>query len=86
VSIGFPVFTLALVTGAVWIARLGGLAASEARRPEYLMAVAAWAAFGVLLLARVGAGWRGHRAAWLTLGGFAGLFAVLLLYVLRSLS
>lgn len=86
VSIGFPVFTLALVTGAVWVARLGGLAATEARRPEYLMAVAAWLAFGVLLLARVGAGWRGHRAAWLTLGGFAGLFTVLLLYVLRSLS
>jgi ABC-type uncharacterized transport system permease subunit len=86
VSVGFPVFTLALVTGAAWIARLGGLSAAEARRPEYLMAVLAWLAFGVLLLARVGAGWRGRRAAWLTLGGFAGLFGVLMLYVLRSFS
>ena len=85
VSFGFPVFTLALVTGAVWIARLGGVAAAEARRPEYLMAVAAWLAFGLLLLARVGAGWRGRRAAWLTLGGFGGTLSVLLLYVLRYL-
>jgi ABC-type uncharacterized transport system permease subunit len=86
VSIGFPVFTFALVTGAVWIARLGGLTAADARRPEYLLAVAAWLAFGILLLARVGAGWRGKRAAWLTLGGFGGTLSVLLLYVLRYLS
>jgi len=85
VSIGFPVFTLALVTGAVWIARLGGLGSVDARRPEYLLAVLAWLAFGVLLLARVGAGWRGKRAAWLTLGGFGGTLSVLLLYILRSL-
>jgi len=85
VSIGFPVFTFALVTGAVWIARLGGLSSVDARRPEYLLAVLAWLAFGVLLLARVGAGWRGKRAAWLTLGGFGGTLSVLLLYILRSL-
>jgi ABC-type uncharacterized transport system permease subunit len=83
VSVGFPIFTVALVTGAVWIARLGGVWAAEARRPEYLIAVAAWLAFGVLLTARVGAGWRGRRAAWLTLGGFGGTLTVLLLYILR---
>ena len=83
VSVGFPVFTVALVTGAIWIARLGGVASSEAHRPEYLIAVAAWLAFGVLLVARVGAGWRGRRAAWLTLGGFGGTLVVLLFYVLR---
>jgi ABC-type uncharacterized transport system permease subunit len=83
VSLGFPIFTVALVTGAVWIARLGGLDTVEARRPEYLFAVAAWLAFGVLLLARVGAGWQGRRAAWLTLGGFGGTLFVLIAYVLR---
>jgi ABC-type uncharacterized transport system permease subunit len=83
VSVGFPIFTVALVTGAVWIARLGGIATVEARRPEYLFAVAAWVAFGVLLLARVGAGWQGRRAAWLTLGGFGGTLFVLIAYVLR---
>ena len=84
VSIGFPIFTVALVTGALWIARLGGIAAAEAHRPEYLFAVAAWAAFGALLVARLGAGWRGRRAAWLTLGGFGATLVVLLFYVLRN--
>ena len=83
VSVGFPIFTVALVTGAVWIARLGGIESVEARRPEYLFAVAAWVTFGVLLLARVGAGWQGRRAAWLTLGGFGGMLFVLIAYVLR---
>lgn len=83
VSVGFPLFTVALVTGAIWIARLGGVSTSEAHRPEYLLAVAAWLAFGVLLVARLGAGWRGRKAAWLTLGGFGGTLVVLLFYVLR---
>ena len=85
VSVGFPIFTVALVTGAVWVARLGGVATAEAHRPEYLIAIAAWLAFGVLLVARVGAGWRGRRAALLTLGGFAGTLAVLLVYVVRTM-
>jgi len=83
VSFGFPIFTVALVTGAVWIARLGGVVTSEAHRPEYLIAVAAWLAFGALLVARVGAGWRGRRAAWLTLGGFGGTALVVAAYIIR---
>lgn len=83
VSFGFPVFTVALVTGAVWVARLGGVFAPEARRPEYLFALAAWLAFGVLLVARLGAGWHGRRAAWLTLLGFSGAMIVLFGYILR---
>lgn len=83
VSIGFPVFTLAIVTGAIWIARLGVVHRPEALRPEYLFAVGAWIAFGVLLVARIGAGWRGRRAAWLTLGGFGGTALVIGAYFLR---
>ena len=67
---------------------LGGAAgASCARRRRCVrstcFALATWAAFGVLLVARVGAGWRGRRAAWLTLGGFGGAMLVLLAYFLR---
>jgi ABC-type uncharacterized transport system permease subunit len=84
VSFGFPIFTIAIITGALWVARLGVLnAATFALRPEYLLAVATWVAFGVLLVARVGAGWRGRRAAWLTLGGFGGAMLVLGVYFLR---
>ncbi len=83
VSVGFPIFTVALVTGAVWIGRLGGVSSAEAHRPEYFFAMAAWLAFGVLLVARLGAGWQGRRAAWLTLGGFGGTLLVLIAYILR---
>ncbi len=83
VSIGFPVFTLAIVTGALWIARLGLVHHPEALRPEYLFAVGAWVAFAILLIARIGAGWRGRRAAWLTLGGFGGTALVIGAYFLR---
>ncbi len=83
VSFGFPVFTLAILTGALWVARLGLLRNGVAARPEYVLAVASWIAFGVLLMARVGAGWQGRRAAWLTLGGFAGAMLVVVAYFLR---
>jgi HemX protein len=83
VSVGFAAFTVAIVTGAIWVARLGLLRTAGALRPEYLFAVVTWAAFGVLLIARVGAGWRGRRAAWLTLGGFGGAMLVLLTYFFR---
>jgi ABC-type uncharacterized transport system permease subunit len=83
VSFGFPIFTVALVTGALWIARLGVLWGTVALRPEYVLAVATWIAFGVLLVARVGAGWQGRRAAWLTLGGFGGAMLALVAYFIR---
>ncbi len=83
VSFGFPVFTLAILTGALWIARLGLLRTAATVRPEYVLAVASWLAFGVLLVARVGAGWQGRRAAWLTLGGFSGAAIVVVAYFLR---
>lgn len=83
VSFGFPVFTLAIVTGAVWVARLQILRGSLALRPEYLLTVIAWLAFGLLLVVRVGAGWRGRRVAWMTLSGFAAAALVVVGYFLR---
>src|SRR5204863_480357 len=76
VSIGFPIFTVALVTGAIVVARMG-LVQKGVMRPEYVAAIASWVAFGVLLVARVG-GWQGRRAAWLTVSGFAGVLLVVL--------
>jgi ABC-type uncharacterized transport system permease subunit len=82
VKFGFPVFTVAIVTGAVWVARLGVLR-TGALRPEYLLAVGSWVVFGALLVARAVAGWQGRRAAWLTVGGFSGALLVLVGYFLR---
>jgi ABC-type uncharacterized transport system permease subunit len=83
VSFGFPVFTLTIVTGAVWVARLGLVRTGQAVRPEYLLTVVAWAVLGVLLLARVSVGWSGRRAAWLTVGGFSVAVLVLAGYFIR---
>jgi ABC-type uncharacterized transport system permease subunit len=83
VSFGFPIFTLTIITGALWVARLGLLRSGQAMRPEYLLTVIAWAVLGVLMLARLMVGWRGRRAAWLTVGGFSVAALVLVGYFLR---
>ncbi len=83
VSFGFPVFTLTIITGAAWIAKLGLLRTGAAIRPEYLLTVLAWLALGGLLLARVISGWRGRRAALLTVAGFSATALVLVGYFLR---
>ena len=79
--VGFPIFTVALVLGAVWTSRLGiGL-----DRLEYPLAAVTWLAFAILLVARAAYGWRGRRAATLTLEGFACALAVLVIYLVRRM-
>jgi ABC-type uncharacterized transport system permease subunit len=79
VQVGFPIFSVAVVTGALWSARReGGLA-----RPEYAISMAAWGAFAGLLVARVTAGWRGRRAALVTIVGFVATLMVLGIYLFR---
>ena len=79
--VGFPIFTLSLVLGAVWVSRLG----ENLDRLEYPLAVVTWLAFAVLLVARQVYGWRGRRAAVLTLEGFASALAVLIIYLVRRM-
>lgn len=80
--IGFPIFTVALVLGAIWTSRLGeGLG-----RIEYVLAAVTWLAYATLLVARQIYGWRGRRAARLTLEGFATALAVLVIYLIRRMT
>jgi ABC-type uncharacterized transport system permease subunit len=79
--VGFPIFTVALVLGAVWTARLG----EALGRIEYVLALVCWVAFATLLVARQIYGWRGRRAARLTLEGFATALAVLIVYLVRRI-
>jgi ABC-type uncharacterized transport system permease subunit len=81
VLVGFPIFTVALVLGAIWVSRLG----EQLDRPEYPLAAVTWFAFAALLLARQVYGWRGKRAARLTLAGFAAAIAVLAIYLVRRM-
>jgi ABC-type uncharacterized transport system permease subunit len=77
--IGFPIFTIALVLGALWVAQIGG----SLDRLEYPLALVTWIAYATLLVARSIYGWRGRRAARLALGGFACALAVLIVYLVR---
>jgi ABC-type uncharacterized transport system permease subunit len=77
---GFLLFTIAMVTGAVWVMRLSGALFT----PQYLLATVTWLLYGGLLVARVTAGWRGRKAALVTLAGFGTAMAVLLIYLLRG--
>jgi ABC-type uncharacterized transport system permease subunit len=81
VTFGFALFTVAMITGAVWAVQLHATVFT----PQYSIAVAAWIMYAVLLVARVTAGWRGRRAAIMTIGGFATSLTVLLIYFVRGL-
>lgn len=80
VLVGFPIFTVAMVLGMIWVSRRGMTLVS---RPEYPAAMIAWATYAALLGGRLGMGWRGRRAAWLTLVGFALALVVLGIYFVR---
>jgi ABC-type uncharacterized transport system permease subunit len=82
ITFGFPLFTIAMITGGVWAVQKH----DQLFTPQYSIAVAAWIMYAVLLVARVTAGWRGRRAAIMTLGGFATSLTVLLIYFVRGLS
>jgi ABC-type uncharacterized transport system permease subunit len=82
---GFPLFTIAMVFGALMLMRLPGGGSHRLLQPEYLMAVAAWGLYATNLVARVTAGWRGRRAALVTLAGFVAASGTLVFYYLHSL-
>jgi ABC-type uncharacterized transport system permease subunit len=77
--VGFPLFTVSLVLGAIWVSRLG----ESLARVEYVLAAVTWLAYATLLVARGIYGWRGRRAALLTLEGFVAALAVLVIYLVR---
>jgi ABC-type uncharacterized transport system permease subunit len=82
VWIGFPIFTAALGLGAVWVARRG----ESLDRPQYPLAAVTWISYAALLVLRQVYGWRGRRAARLTLAGFAAALLVLVLYLVRRMT
>jgi ABC-type uncharacterized transport system permease subunit len=81
VNVGFPVFTVAIILGAVWMARLGKVALAT---PQYGLALVTWFAFAGLLLTRTIAGWHGRRSAMFAIVGFTTSLAVVVLYLLRA--
>src|SRR5207248_4580047 len=65
VAVSLPTLTLGIVVGLLRLRHSGGFDAVIA------LTLAAWVVYGGYLVLRFGAGWRGRRAAYLVLAGFA---------------
>src|SRR5437867_11778637 len=69
-AIGFPLITLGIVSGALWAQSVWGIWASDAK---VLLSFLTWFVYLVLIHYRLIAGWRGKRAAYLSIVGFIGV-------------
>ncbi len=75
VQLGFPFMTIGLLTGAIYSERVTGVYFSLGLLN--IVGVTVWALFGVLLYVRLTIGWRGRKAAVLTLLGVSATMLVL---------
>lgn len=80
---GFPLLTIGILTGLLWVGHVTGGGFGTVRQ---LLAYTAWVVFAAVLLMRSAGGWRGRRAAWGTIVGFACAFLVYLVYLVRNVN
>ena len=79
---GFPLLTIGILTGSLWAREVEAGGAAEILRA--ILGYVSWGVFGLVLLLRAAAGWRGRRAAYGTVAGFCFTILVLLLYLVRG--
>jgi len=71
ITIGFPLLTLAIITGALWAESAWG---SYWRwDPKEVWSLITWFIYALVLHVRLTAGWRGKRAAILSIIGFCAV-------------
>jgi ABC-type uncharacterized transport system permease subunit len=80
--LGFPLFTIGILTGTLWAPRVESGSAADLWRAAF--GYTSWLVFAAVLLLRAAGGWRGRRAAYGTICGFGFSLLVLLVYLLRS--
>jgi cytochrome c-type biogenesis protein CcsB len=68
-AFAFPLWTFAVVSGAIWAENAWGR--YWGWDPKETWAFITWVVYAGYLHARATAGWRGRRAAWISLIGFA---------------
>jgi cytochrome c-type biogenesis protein CcsB len=66
---GFPIWTFAVIAGAIWAEAAWGR--FWGWDPKETWAFIAWVVYAAYLHARTTAGWRGKPAAWVNIVGFA---------------
>jgi cytochrome c-type biogenesis protein CcsB len=70
-AFGFPIWTFAIIAGAIWAQAAWGR--YWGWDPKETWSFISWTIFAAYLHARATAGWRGRRAAWLSLLGLVAL-------------
>jgi cytochrome c-type biogenesis protein CcsB len=68
ITLGFPLLTLAIITGALWAESAWGSYWNW--DPREVWSLMTWFIYAIILHARLTAGWRGRRAALLSIIGF----------------
>lgn len=68
ITLGFPLLTLAIITGAIWASTTIGK--YWRWDPKELWSLATWLIYAVVLHLRLTVGWRGRKAAILSILGF----------------
>ena len=74
-AIGFPLITLGIMTGALWAQAVWGVWARDAK---VLFSFLTWLVYLLLIFYRLIAGWRGRKAAYLSIVGFIGVLVTFL--------
>jgi ABC-type uncharacterized transport system permease subunit len=77
---GFPLLTLGVVTGAMFISQIGPITSAASVRA--VLGYATWVLVAGVLVLRALAGWRGRRAAWGTLLGVLCVLLVIFMYAI----
>ena len=82
ISIGFPLMTVGMIAGSLWARQIWGGRPWQ-WNPKIIMSVITWLLYAGLMHQRFTMGWRGRRAAGITIIAF---FAVLLIlwFMLRE--
>ncbi len=68
ITIGFPLLTFAIITGIIWSDTTFGT--YWRWDPKETWSLITWFTYALLLHARLVAGWRGRKAAYLSIAGF----------------
>jgi cytochrome c-type biogenesis protein CcsB len=69
-AIGFPLMTLGIITGALWAQGMPGIV--WARDAKVVFSFLTWLVYLLLIFYRL-SGWRGRKAAYLSIVGFIGV-------------
>jgi len=71
ISFGFPLLTLGIITGSIWAEYAWGTYWNW--EPKQTWSLIVWLFYAAVLHARVAVGWRGKKAAYMSIIGFVGV-------------